>query len=184
MSRTQTPRRGDARDPAGPSRSRWRRAARWASYTGVSLVVYFFLAARLELTELVVGVLVAGFGGAAVYAVLAEEHVRVRPSLRELAQARKIPRALVVESWGVLVVLVRHLFTKERARSLVLAAPFEHGDEADARASARRALAVVYTSTTPRAIAFDFDEERGVVLYHLLEPGPVPAPLEALKGDE
>jgi hypothetical protein len=80
----------------------------------------------------------------------------------------------------VFVILARHLFTGQKAHSLVIERPFEIGPEDDPRAAARRALAVAYVTATPRAVVLGFDAERGTVSYHLLAPGPVPSVLERL----
>ena len=174
------PRREGAHERVGS----WPRGvARWSALTAGALGLYLSIAAELSLAEIVVGAVVASLAGTAAYAVIAEERVQLRPSLAELAQVRTLPRAIVVESWGVFVTLARHLFTERKARSLLISAPFEYGEQRDPRASTRRALALAITSAAPRAFVVDFDPSTDTISYHLLELGPVPTAIEALRGD-
>ena len=69
------------------------------------------------------------------------------------------------------------LFGRKPADSLLLAVPYEAlGD--DPGDAAKRALAIAYTTSTPNFIVLGIDKERGTLVFHQIERGPV---LEVLK---
>jgi multisubunit Na+/H+ antiporter MnhE subunit len=172
----------EKRNQDTPRRGSTTRALRvWATAAFVALLVWFILVQKLGAGELFLGLIASCLAATAALLVIAEERLRVRPKLRDVALAVTIPRALLADTWDVLVILARHLLGRRAGSRIVDHEPFEVGPEEDPQACARRALAAAYVSATPRAVVLGFDTERGTVSYHVLEPGPVPAVLERLR---
>ena len=94
--------------------------------------------------------------------------------LRALAQAYYMPGLMLSGTVEIFKVLFRHLFTRHKAESLMLACDFERGSPGDPRAAARRALAIGYTTMTPNFVVLGIDERKGRMLYHQIAKSPVP----------
>jgi multisubunit Na+/H+ antiporter MnhE subunit len=94
--------------------------------------------------------------------------------LGALAQARHLPWLMLSGTCEIFGVLCRHLFTRKKAESLMLAVPFDPGERDDPRDAARRALAVAYTTMTPNFIILGIDQEKRRMLYHQIKRSDVP----------
>ncbi len=93
---------------------------------------------------------------------------------RTLAQAYHLPLLMLSGTVEIFKVLFRHLFTRKKAGSLMLAVDFDCGALDDPHDAARRALAIGYTTMTPSSVVLGIDEKKGRMLYHQLRPSPVP----------
>ena len=95
-------------------------------------------------------------------------------NFRALAQAWRLPWLIVHDTVVIMRVLARHLFTRHRAGSLMLAVPFDVGEPDDPDDAARRALAIGYTTMTPTTVVLGIDYDARRMLYHRLERAPLP----------
>lgn len=93
---------------------------------------------------------------------------------RALAQAYYLPGLMLSGTFEIFKVLFRHLFTRHKAESLMLAVDFDCGAPDDPHAAARRALAVGYTTMTPNFVILGIDEKKGRMLYHQIAKSDVP----------
>ena len=93
---------------------------------------------------------------------------------RALAQAYHLPWLTLQGTVEIFKVLFRHLFTRHKAPSLMLAVDFDCGAADDPHDSARRALAIGYTTMTPNFVILAIDEKKGRMLYHQIAKSPVP----------
>jgi multisubunit Na+/H+ antiporter MnhE subunit len=94
--------------------------------------------------------------------------------LDALAQARYLPWLMLSGTFEIFAVLFRHLFTRNKADSLMLAVEFEPCDPDEPRDAARRALAVAYTTMTPNFIILGIDQRKRRMLYHQIKRSDVP----------
>ncbi len=106
--------------------------------------------------------------------VLEERLAPLRTQWRDVAQIRRLPRYVVTGTWEVLGVLARQLFLGKRAPSLLYGVPFDAGGD-DEESAVRRALAIAYTTATPNFVIVGVDRERGLLVYHQVEKGPIPS---------
>jgi hypothetical protein len=84
----------------------------------------------------------------------------------------RLPIYAVTGTAEIFAVLFRQLFGRKPAESLVLAVPFDAGGDDD-ESAARRALAVVYTTSTPNFIVIGVDRKRGHLVYHQIKRSPI-----------
>jgi len=70
-------------------------------------------------------------------------------------------------------VLVRRLVLQKKPDSVLRSIPFDGGGNS-ARASARRALALIFTTTPPNFIVIGIDGNKASMLVHQVEPSDVP----------
>jgi len=134
-------------------------------------VLWVLLVSTSKRAELLTGAIAAVLTAAAVDAVRSRERFAFRPRLRWLRRGLLIPVHVVTESWLVSVALVRHA-TGRRVRGAFVAVPFEHGEDDDPEASARRALVTLGLSLAPNTVVVGIDPERNEALTHQLVPDP------------
>ena len=142
----------------------------------------------LSLRDFVIGLVAVGLTITAVTGAARLMQVKFRPSLRELAQAWRIPWGAVSGTAGVMVALCSNCSRSRGAPSLLVAVPFDVGGD-DARSAGRRTLALTYSTITPNSIvlgtvkrgegvADPFETE--VLLYLEVHPAPVTQMLKNL----
>jgi multisubunit Na+/H+ antiporter MnhE subunit len=158
---------------AAPDRSRRRRILAWGAQFALSLGLYFCFAAKLDLGEAAIGVVVAALAATGSHAVLRRQPVRPSIHARWIAQAWRLPKYAVTGTWEIFSVLARHLFTRKKAESLLLEVPFTW-DEDEGDAALRRALAAAYTTITPNFIVIGFDEGRRRMIFHQIDRSEIP----------
>jgi hypothetical protein len=84
----------------------------------------------------------------------------------------RLPKGVVLGSWQLLYALALQIFTKQGAGSLLRAVPFNVGDD-DPKSTARRVLAVVYTTATPNSVVLGIDKKNQSMLYHQVLSSPI-----------
>ncbi len=141
---------------------------------GVLCLLLFWaaLVGQASLPELAAGAAAAILSSYAWSLSARRSRVAFRPRLRWLAEAWRIPKAMLVGTWQIFSVLARQLLWRQPAPSLFLSVPFEVGG-ADPASAARRALAVAYNTVTPNFIVVGIDRQRGRLVYHQLQRGAV-----------
>lgn len=151
-----------------------------AEYIGyvlaISVVLFAFwivFSFSVHPQELAVGagcVLLAG--GFAVFAE-SQEPTPFRPSLGDLLQGWRLPWNAITDSVAISLTLLRSLWGR-RPAPLYRAVPFVAGNEDNPGDTARRVLAVAYTSVTPNSVVVGVDMRRSLLLYHQIERNPTP----------
>jgi hypothetical protein len=86
---------------------------------------------------------------------------------------------VAIDLWLLLKSLMREIIRKP-SRSSFQVTPFRATGE-DCQAAAQRALAVLFVSTTPNSVVLDIDRQKGEMLFHQVEPAPVPKILPKLQ---
>lgn len=98
--------------------------------------------------------------------------LRFRPSMAEIAQIWRVPSTVVLDLFQITLVLARD-FAGQTAPSLFRSAPWRpirnNGED-----TAKRALAITYTTVSPNCIVVGIDCKRGQILLHQLKADPVP----------
>ena len=94
--------------------------------------------------------------------------------LGALAQVRHLPWLIVKDTLAVFRILVRHVFTRHKAESLMVAVAFDPGAPDEPHDAARRALAIAYSTMTPATVVLGIDQQTGRMLYHQLERSELP----------
>jgi multisubunit Na+/H+ antiporter MnhE subunit len=152
-----------------------RLAIAWIGFLLLWLIFVF----QVTPGELVVGAIASGLAAIAGYVAFRAVPACFRPRLRWIRQAWHLPAIIATDLWLLLKSLMREIIRRP-SRSSLQVTPFRATGE-DCQAAAQRALAVLFVSTTPNSIVLDIDRQKGEMLFHQLEPAPVPTFLPKLQ---
>lgn len=136
------------------------------------LLLWFLFVYQFSMSELLVGAVASALGVLALQVTLRAVPFCFQPKFRWLLQAWRLPAMIAEDLWILLNEFARRLLGR-RSRSLLELVKFGvNGD--NCRASAQRALAVLFVSTSPNSIVLHIDRETGDMLVHTLKPQSVP----------
>jgi hypothetical protein len=130
------------------------------------------------MSELLVGAAASALTVLALQVTLRAVPLCFQPKLGWLVQAWRLPGMIAEDFWILLRELARRL-SRERSRSLLEIVNLGVNGK-NCRASAQRALAVLFVSTSPNSVVLHVDES-GDMLIHQLEPQPVPPLVSKLR---
>ncbi len=154
------------------------RRFRFASLFGVSAPVLFVFwmvfVGTFEWWELLIGIGVALTGAVAICVAERAEDSHFRPRLGDLIQLVFVPWLLVEGTYEILWVSLRDLMGGRKAESLFRVGKFEAGEVCDPHDTARRVLAVAYTTTAPNFIVLGINTHEKQLLFHQIEKSGVP----------
>jgi multisubunit Na+/H+ antiporter MnhE subunit len=134
----------------------------WLVETALLFILWLLFVVQLTPHELLVGVGAAALAASATEAVRGCEHPRFLPHIEWIIQSWRLPFEIIRDC----ALLVRNLFDGRPGRFESI--PFQARGE-DARAVARRALAIFYTTLPPNTFVIGIDRRRNVILLHRLE---------------
>jgi len=137
----------------------------------LSFATWYLFVGRLGTDELWGAVPGSLLAAVATWVVLEQRVVWFRDG-KDLLEAWRLPGYMITGSLEIFQVLFAQLFAREPAPSLILQVPYEATGD-DPRDSARRALAVAYTTSTPNFIVLGIDRKRGMLVFHQIKRGPV-----------
>jgi multisubunit Na+/H+ antiporter MnhE subunit len=138
----------------------------------VALAVFWLACvATVRPHELLVGVGAVLLSVSSCLFVVRTLPLQFRPTLKEIAQIWRVPAAIVIDVFRITQVLILD-FAGRRAPSLFRSAPWGPVENT-ARDTAKRALAVSYTTLSPNCIVVGIDCRRRQILFHQLEKSPV-----------
>lgn len=150
-----------------------RPAAEWIAHLAVAYAAWLAFTQRGAPTELAAGAAVAVLAAVASQVVWSRNGATFWGAERLLLAGWQVAWYAVTGTSEILGVLFRQLAGR-RAPSLLLAVRFD-AQGGEAHAQARRALAVAYTSMTPNFIVLGVDRRRGLLWYHQVKRGEIPA---------
>lgn len=136
------------------------------------LLMWFLFVAEFSLPELFAGMAAAFVATVGTAVLQATAVIRLRPMLRFVLVAWRLPWHIVTGTGLILRGLAQQLFTRDGAPSLTRAVPFDVGGD-DPRSAARRALAITYTTVTPNSIVIDIVREQGLLVFHQIIPADI-----------
>lgn len=99
---------------------------------------------------------------------------RFSPSFAEILSCWRIPWYLLSGTAEIVLVAAKDLLRIKPAQSLFRLAEFDAGSLEDPHDTARRVLAVVYTTTAPNFIILGINSSDQKLLFHQIERSPVP----------
>ncbi|HVV17237.1 MAG TPA: hypothetical protein VHH90_08550 [Polyangia bacterium] len=166
----------------GESPTKHRRRRVWLTLAAQAAFfwgLWLLLAGKLEPAELVAGAVAATLASAASLLVRSRRLAPAEVRLRWVRYAPLLPKAIVMGTGRVFLVLLRQVTRRgrsHRAPSRLQTTTFEL-DGAPQEIAARRALAIAYTNTSPDLVVVDITGEppgRGEMLYHRMDDEGVP----------
>lgn len=134
--------------------------------------LYLLLNGNLSPHELITGSVVLVLSTAFLIMVDRNEDMRLDLRWADIRTGWRLPWEILSDAWTITVVLFRDLFGMEPAGSYFRVSGFETA-RYDARMVARRALAVVYTTSTPNSIVIGIDYKQNRILAHQVRRSPV-----------
>lgn len=146
---------------------------RFTTWAGLFLF-WMLLVSTVAPTEVAAGVIAASVGTAASEVVRRQRLTTVRPRLKWLLRAWRLPW-LVLSDFGVVsIALWRHVAGSKRLRGAFRAVPFPARGE-DPVSAARRAAATAAGSLAPNAYVVGFAQDEDLMLVHELVPTQPPS---------
>lgn len=132
--------------------------------------------------ELLIGVVSASLASTGMFVIDRCYPARFSPELRELLTLWRIPGQVISGTWKILGLAAKDLLGIRRAQSVFSVARFDAGRKDDAHDSARRVLAVAYSTVSPDIIVMGVNATDNRLLFHQLEKGSVPKLIQELGG--
>ncbi len=123
--------------------------------------------------ELLIGIIAALLAVAGLYMINLQYPATFQPTLKELLSLWSIPWYLLCDTWEIVALATKDILGVQTAKSLFQVVPFRAGNKEDPPATARRVLAVIYTTMTPSTLVLGVNTSDQKLLLHRLEPGPV-----------
>lgn len=142
-------------------------------------LLWLLFVSSFQPQEMLLGAICAAATAAFIAFVARETAAHRQFRLRDVAEVWRVPLSIVADAGLVCKVLFRAIVLGHEPPSVYTGAPFAPG-RGDPAGEAREALAVLYTTASPNAIAFGVQREEQCMILHQLEPAPVPRVVESL----
>jgi multisubunit Na+/H+ antiporter MnhE subunit len=123
--------------------------------------------------ELLIGIAASLLATLGLFIINACYPAKFSPTLRELLSLWRIPWYLVSGTWEIVEAAGKDLLGVKRAKSEFQVVPFRAGKKDDGHDTARRVLAVVYSTITPTSIVLGINTGERKLLLHQIERGSV-----------
>ncbi len=144
----------------------------WTVQFVVMMALWFAFVAKMGLAETLIGVAAAAFAATGDAAIRRSHPARFNPRVRWLVEAWRILGYLAEDTAVIFKVLFRRLVLRKKPDSVLRSVPFDSGGNTR-RASARRALALFFTTFPPNSIVIGIDQAKNSMLLHQLEPANI-----------
>lgn len=159
-------------------------ARKFVVVSGLTLPLAYLLwivfVGTFSLHELVIGIIAAVLAVTGMVVVTLQYPGRFSPRLSEVLLFWRLPGAIVAGTWSITMIALKDFTGTKRADSLFRQVPFDAGREEDPHAAARRALAVLYATTTPPTIVLGVNTNDQTLLFHEMKRSPVSQLLKKL----
>jgi multisubunit Na+/H+ antiporter MnhE subunit len=164
-----------------------RRVIQFAVPIGLSLpafyILWLILVGTFSFHELLVGIIATFLAGLGLLVVTVQCPPRFRPGISDLLACWRLPWYLLSGTWEVFIVAARDCIGSKRAQSIFRVSPFRAGASQNPHATARRALAAVYTTVAPNFIVLGINANHQNMLFHQIERSSVPKMTEQLGAE-
>lgn len=149
------------------------RFALYALLLGVALDLFWTACvASFSAHELIIGIPATVLSAAFCLFVVHKLELRFRPGLADLAEIWRLPWYVTLDVAQVVWMLLLDL-AGQRAPSLFRSVPWRENQNSG-RGTARRVLAIAYTTVSPNMIVVGIDCEHGQMLFHQVLATKVP----------
>ncbi len=145
-----------------------------AGVTAIALIALWFICvASFKLHEVLLGIAATAVSVAFAVFVVRIQELPFDPALHHLLECWRLPWYILSGAMEIVLVFFKDL-AGHRAASLFRSAPFDTGGETDHRATARRVLAIAYTTAAPNFVIIGIDCKHRQMLFHQVERSGVP----------
>lgn len=152
--------------------------AKLALAPGIGLPVFYLFwiifVGSFSPHELLIGIIATVLASAGLLVIILQYPARFSPSFAELLSFWSLAWYLFSGTWEIVLVAAQDLLHIKSAQSLFRTVSFDAGRKDDPHATARRALAVVYTTVAPNFIVLGINTSDRQLLFHQIRRSPVP----------
>ena len=154
------------------------RIAFWLSWWAVAYALWVLAVFKTEPAELIAGAAAAALAATGAELVRSRGYAPFAPDLAWSRGLSRLPKAVVMDTWRMAMLLVRHFVRGEPVDGSFRVVEFPVGPDADPRAQAVRAVAAWLGCVSPNTYVLGVDEEHQVALLHQLIHDETPPELD------
>jgi len=145
--------------------------------------LWLLFTGTFALHELLIGIIAAVLASVGMVVIAINYSTPFSPTVRDLLALWRLPWYLLSGTWEVLSLAAKDLAGRDRAESVFRVAPFDAGSEKNPRKTARRTLAVAYTTVAPNFIVLGVNASDQKMLFHQIKRSSVPKMTEQLGAE-
>jgi hypothetical protein len=150
----------------------------WLSWWAVAYALWVLLVFKTEPAEFVAGAVAAAFAATGAELVRSRGYAPFAPDLAWSRGLLRLPKEVVMDTWRMAVLLVRHFVRGEPVKGCFRTVTFPAGSEDDPRAQAVRTVAEWLGSVSPNTYVVGIDERHRVAVVHQLVRDELPPELD------
>jgi hypothetical protein len=140
----------------------------WLAWWALGMGLWMLLVFNTQPAEIVAGALAAALAATGAELVRSHGYAPFAPDLRWSRALLPLPRAVIVETWRMAVLLVRHFLRGDPVEGRFRIIHFSCGPPDDPRDQARLAFAQWLGGVSPNSYVLGIDERRHVAVVHQL----------------
>jgi len=144
--------------------------------------MWLLFVGTFSLHELLIGIVAAVLAAIGMVVVTIHYQTPFSPGPSDLLAVWRVPWYVLSDTWVVLTVAAKDLIGSHRAESLFRVVQFERSGN-DARVSARRALATLYSTVAPNSIVLGVNTREQKLLFHQIQRSSVPKVMQELGAE-
>jgi len=153
------------------------RIAFWLGWWALCFVLWVLLVFKTEPAEFVAGALAAAFAATGAELVRSRGYAPFAPELAWSRGLLRLPREVVMDTWRMGMLLVRHFVRGHPIKGCFRIVHFSAGSRDDPRAEARRTVAEWLGCVSPNTYVIGIDEQHHVAVVHQLIRDELPPEL-------
>jgi len=150
------------------------RVAFWLSWWAVAYALWVLAVFKTQPAELIAGAAAAALAATGAELVRSRGYAPFAPDLAWSRGLLRLPMDVVVDTWRMAVLLVRHFARGEPVEGTFRVVRFRTGHDEDPRAQAVRAVAAWLGCVSPNTYVLGVDEQHQVALLHQLIKDELP----------
>ena len=144
------------------------RIAFWLSWWAVAYALWVLAVFKTQPAELIAGAVAAALAATGAELVRSRGYAPFAPDLAWSRGLLRVPKEVVLDTWRMAMLLVRHFVRGERIEGSFRVVRFRTGRDEDPRAQAVRAVAAWLGCVSPNTYVLGVDENHEVALLHQL----------------
>jgi Na+/H+ ion antiporter subunit len=154
------------------------RIAFWLGWWALAYGLWLLLVFKTEPAEFVAGALAAALAATGAELVRSRGYAPFAPDLAWSRSLLRLPKEVVVDTWRIAMLLVRHFVRGEPIKGTLRIVKFSPGSRDDPRAQARRTVVGWLACVSPNTYVIGIDEQHHVAVVHQLIRAELPRELE------
>ena len=144
------------------------RIAFWLGWWAVCFALWVLLVFKTEPAEFVAGALAAALAATGAELVRSRGYAPFAPELAWSRGLLRLPREVVMDTWRMGMLLVRHFVRGDPIKGCFRIVHFSEGSDNDPRAEARRTVVEWLGCVSPNTYVIGIDERHQVAVVHQL----------------